>query len=152
MSSYLSLLVSGTLHSDGCIFPFLHCLSLLFFSQLFGRIPQTTILPSFISFSLGWFWSLPPVQRLTYSKCYLRLDIMISRWALEFPLLLFSFHNRPPLLFPSLPQSAYADWSQGIRRVAAQTLTIQWVSSLWPRSLSHLPTLGKVSVLLGEEG
>ena len=32
--SYLSLLFSGTLHSDGFIFPFL-CLSLLFLSQLY---------------------------------------------------------------------------------------------------------------------
>ena len=38
------------------------CLQLLFFSQLFLRPPQTTTLPSCISFSLGWFWSLPPLQ------------------------------------------------------------------------------------------
>ena len=60
--SYLSLLLFGTLHSDGYIFLFLFSLSLLFFSQLFVRPPQTTILPSCISFSLGWFWSLPPIQ------------------------------------------------------------------------------------------
>ena len=41
--SYLFLLFFGTLHSNGCIFPFLLCLSLLFFSQLFIRPPQTTI-------------------------------------------------------------------------------------------------------------
>ena len=44
---YRSLLFFGTLHSDGFIFPFLLCLSLLFFSQLFVRSPQTTILPFF---------------------------------------------------------------------------------------------------------
>ena len=60
--SYLSLLFFGTLHSNGCIFPFLLCLSLLFFSQLFVRPPQTTILPFCISFFGGWSWSLPPVQ------------------------------------------------------------------------------------------
>ena len=38
------------------------CLSLLFFSQLFVRPPQITILPCWISFSWGWFWSLPPEQ------------------------------------------------------------------------------------------
>ena len=43
--SYLSLLFFGTLHSDGYIFPFLLCLQLLFFSQLFVRPPQTTIFP-----------------------------------------------------------------------------------------------------------
>jgi len=59
----LSLLASfGTLHSDGYISPFLLCLSPLFFSQLFVRLPQTTILPFCISFAWGWFWSLPPVQ------------------------------------------------------------------------------------------
>ena len=59
--SYLSLVFFVTLHSDGYIFPFLLCLSLLFFSQLFVRPPQTTILPFCISFSWGWSWSLPPV-------------------------------------------------------------------------------------------
>ena len=39
---YLSLLFFRTLHSDGYIFPFLLCLSPLFFSQLFVRSPQTT--------------------------------------------------------------------------------------------------------------
>jgi len=35
----------------GKIFAFLLCLLLLFFSQLFVRLPQTTILPFCISFS-----------------------------------------------------------------------------------------------------
>ena len=48
--SYLSLLFFGTLHSNGYILPFLLCLSRLFFSQLFVRLPQTTILHFF---SLG---------------------------------------------------------------------------------------------------
>ena len=56
------LAVFWTLHSDGCIFPFLLCLLLLVFSQLFQRPPQTTILPFYISFSWGWFWSTPPEQ------------------------------------------------------------------------------------------
>ena len=63
MFFYLSWLFFGTLHSDRYIFPFLLCLSLLFFSQLFVRLPsQTTFLYSFISFSWGWFWSSPPGQ------------------------------------------------------------------------------------------
>ena len=70
--SYLSLLFSGTLHSVGFIFPFLPCLSLLFFSQLFVRPPQTTILPSCISFSLRWFWPPPVVQ------CYEPLYIVLQ--------------------------------------------------------------------------
>ena len=45
------LLFSRTSHSEGYIFSFLLCLLLLFFSQLFVRLPQTTILPFF--FLLG---------------------------------------------------------------------------------------------------
>ena len=60
--SYLSLLFFGILHSDEYIFLFLLCLSLLFFSQLFVRFPQTTILPFCISFSWGWSWSPTLVQ------------------------------------------------------------------------------------------
>ena len=37
------------------IFPFLLCLSVLFFSQLFVSPLQTTILPFCMSFSWGWF-------------------------------------------------------------------------------------------------
>ena len=53
--SCLSLLFFGTLHSDEYFFPFCLCLSLLFFSLLFVRPPQTTVLPFCISFSWGWF-------------------------------------------------------------------------------------------------
>jgi len=46
--TFLSLLLFfGTLHSDGYIFPFLVWFLLLFFSQLFVRPPQTTILHFF---------------------------------------------------------------------------------------------------------
>ena len=57
-----SLLVFGTLHSNGYIFPFLLCFLLLFFSQLVVRPPQTAILLFCISFSWGWSCSLSPVQ------------------------------------------------------------------------------------------
>ena len=56
--------------SDGCIFHFLLCLLLLFFTQLFVRPLQTTILPFCISFYWGWFWSPPPVQ------CYIVLQAL----------------------------------------------------------------------------
>ena len=43
--AFLSLFaIFESLHSDGCLFPFLLCLSCLFFSQLFVNPPQTTIL------------------------------------------------------------------------------------------------------------
>ena len=61
-NDYFSLLFFGTLHSNGYIFPFLLCFSLLFFSQLFVRSPQTAILLFCISFSWGWVWFLSPVQ------------------------------------------------------------------------------------------
>ena len=50
------------LHSEEYIVPFLLYLFLLFFSQQFVSLPQTTILPFCISFSWGWSSSLPPVQ------------------------------------------------------------------------------------------
>ena len=70
--SYLPMLFSGTLHSVGYIFPFLLCLWLLFFSQLLIRLPETTTLPSYISFSWEWFWSPPPIQ------CYESLSIILQ--------------------------------------------------------------------------
>ena len=47
---YHSLLFSGALCSVGFIVPFLPCFLLLFFPQLFVKPPQTTTLPSCISF------------------------------------------------------------------------------------------------------
>ena len=78
---------SGILHSNGCIFLFLLCL-LLFFSQLFVKPPQTTILPSCISFYLGWFWSSPPIQY------YEPLSIVLQALCLP---------NRIPWIYLSLP-------------------------------------------------
>ena len=60
--SYLSLLFSGTLHLFGYIFTFLPCLSILSFPQLFAKPPQTTTVPSCISFFGGWVWSPAPIQ------------------------------------------------------------------------------------------
>ena len=75
--SYLSWLFFGTLHSNGNIFPFFLCFSLLFISQLFVRPPQTTILPFCISFSWGCSWSLPPVQ------CHEPLSIVLQALCLS---------------------------------------------------------------------
>ena len=66
--SNLSLLFFGTLHSDRYIFPFLLCLALLFFSQLFVKPPQTTILPFHFPFSWRWSWSLPPISSVQFSS------------------------------------------------------------------------------------
>ena len=77
MLSYLSLLFFGILHLDGYISSFLLCLLFLFFSQLFVRPPQTTTLPFCISFSWGWFWSLPPIQ------CYKPSSIVLQAFCLS---------------------------------------------------------------------
>ena len=68
--AFLSLPFSATMHSNEYICLFLSHLLLLFFSQLLVKLSQTTTLPSCISFSLEWFWSLPPVQ------CYKPLSIV----------------------------------------------------------------------------
>ena len=57
-----SMLFFETLPLVGCTFPFLPCISLLFFLHIFVKPPQMTTLPSCFSFSLGWFCSLSPVQ------------------------------------------------------------------------------------------
>ena len=75
--SYPSLPFFGTLHSVVYIFPFLLCLSLLFFPQLFIKLLQTTM-----SFSQGWFWSLPPVQCYEPSSVVIQALYQIS--SLEF--------------------------------------------------------------------
>ena len=49
----LSLLLFGIRHSDRNISPFLLCISLLFFSQLFVRPPQTAIFAFLHFFSMG---------------------------------------------------------------------------------------------------
>ena len=57
-------LLFGSLDSNGYIFPFLLCFSLLFFSQLFVKPPLTTILPFF--FFLHLF--------------FLRMVLIIASW------------------------------------------------------------------------
>ena len=104
---YLSLLVFGSLHSDGYIFYFLLCLLLLFFSQLFVRPPRTTILP-FCTFFPPWEWSwlLPPVQ------CHKPLSIVLQVLFLS---------NLIPWIYLSLPLNNHkgfdlghtAEWSSG---------------------------------------
>ena len=61
--SYLSLLLSGTLNSIGCIFPFLLFLSLLFFCQLIVRTAHAT--PLF----LPWEPHEQYERHLLYSVC-----------------------------------------------------------------------------------
>ena len=87
--SYLSFLFSGTLHSVRFIFFFLPCLLCLFLSQLFVMPLQTTTLLTCISFSLGWFCSLLPVQ------CYELLSIVLQAQCL--PELIPWSYSSPPL-------------------------------------------------------
>jgi len=66
LSLYLSCLLSLSfcLHYSSFVVLLLYelIILLLFFSQLFVRPPQTTIVPFSTSFSWGWSWPLPPVQ------------------------------------------------------------------------------------------
>ena len=71
------LLISPCYSLELCIhfdtyFPFSFASCFSFFLSYLLRPPQTTTLPSCISFSLGWFWSLPPGQ------CYKLLSIVIQ--------------------------------------------------------------------------
>ena len=77
--SYLSLLFFGTLHSNGYIFPFLLCLSLIFFSQLFVSPPQTTILPFCISFPLlPNFWHTLKIKFCILSMCFWLCSVLCT--------------------------------------------------------------------------
>ena len=107
--SYLSLLFFGTQHSDAYIFPFLLCLSLLFFFQLFRRPLQTTVLPFCRSLSWGWFWSLPPI------RCYEPLFIVPQALCLS---------DRIPWVYLSLPLCNHKGFDLG------QTWMAYWLSLL----------------------
>ena len=69
--SYISLLFSGIIHSDGYIFPFLLCLSPLFFSQLFSKVSSDNHFVLHFFF-LGMVWSAPSVQ------CHEPLSIVLQ--------------------------------------------------------------------------
>ena len=109
------LAVLWTLLSDGYIFLFLLCLSLLFFSQLFGRPPQTTILPFCISFLGGMV--------LITASCAMALCLsdLIPWIYLSLPLyncnIWFRSHLNGLLVFPtflnlSLNFSIRSSWSE----------------------------------------
>ena len=73
--SYLSLLFSGTLHSNGSIFPFLFCLLLPFFSQLFASPPQTTICLFAFLFLLDGFDHCLPYNVANLSPQFFRYSL-----------------------------------------------------------------------------
>ena len=79
--SFKSPLISLCYSLELCIqlsisFPF--SLAFGFFPLLFVKPPQTTTLPSCISFSLGWFWSLPPVQCYKLLSTVLRVPCLLD--------------------------------------------------------------------------
>ena len=77
------------------IFPFLLSFLPLFFSQLFVRPPQTTILPFCIS--CGWSWSLPPVQ--CYKPLFMVLQVLGPSDLVSSIYLLLSLYNRKGFFF-----------------------------------------------------
>ena len=148
--SYLTLLSSETLF----IWLYLSLspwLFLLFFPQLFVKPPQTTTLPSCISFFLGgggWFWSLPPVRHSVYqiysleSICHLHCIIIrnliqvIPEWPSSFLYFLQfkpEFGNKEfmiwasqlPVLFLLTVQS-FSIFGRKEYNQSDSVLTIQW--------------------------
>ena len=116
------------------IFPFLLCLSRLFFSQLFVRPLQTTILPFGISFSWEWFWSLLTIQQneppsivlqelcpsesltpIIHLPCIIIRDLIqvIPEWSSGFPYFLqfkSEFGSKELMIEPqSAPSLVFAD-------------------------------------------
>ena len=87
ISPYYSL--KFCIQSGIYIISFLLCFSSVFFPQLFVQPPQTITLPSCISFSLWWFWSLPVVQ------CHKPLSIVLQTLCL--PDLIPWIYSSPPL-------------------------------------------------------
>ena len=88
------LLISPCYSLELCIhfdtyFPFSFASCFSFFLSYLLRPPQTTTLPSCISFSWGWFWSSPPVQ------CYKPLSIVLQPLCL--PDLVPWIYSSPPL-------------------------------------------------------
>ena len=63
--------------------------SFVFLFSAICKATQTTILPSYISFSWGWIWSLPPVE------CYKPLSIVLQAFCL--PALIPWIDLSPPL-------------------------------------------------------
>ena len=74
-ASFLSLLVHLCIQLGGYMFPFFYCFLLLFSPQLFIKPPHTTTLPSCMSFCLGWFGSLPPIQHIIPSTVFQALSL-----------------------------------------------------------------------------
>ena len=126
-ASYLSLLCSG--------FTWVYIsLSLLPFTSLhFSAIckpPETTTLPSCISFSLGWFWSLPPLQ------CYEPPFIVLQAFSL--PDLILWIYSSPPLY-------NHKEFKLGHTWMACASLIVQLVK--------NLPAVQEILVwFLGQEG
>ena len=75
------------LHSDAYVFPFLLCFSLLFFSQLFVRPPQTAILLFCISFP----WGLYGMSSVQFSRSVVSNSLRLHE----------SQHTRPPCPSPA---------------------------------------------------
>ena len=76
--SYLSLLFFGTLHSNGYIFPFLLCFSLLFFSQLFVRPPQMCF---HLHVPILLLWYLPPKQSGSHTHTHKSTSLIVKTLA-----------------------------------------------------------------------
>ena len=110
------------LHSEEYIVPFLLYLFLLFFSQQFVSLPQTTILPFCISFSWGLFWSPLPVQS------YEALSIVLQSLCLS---------DLIPWIYLSLPLYSCKGFDLGHTSIGSQRFRHNW--SDWACTHTHIP-------------
>ena len=112
--SCFSLLFFGTLRSDGCICPFPLCRSLLFFSRVFVRPLQTTVLRCCISFSWRWLWSPLPVL------CYEPPSMVLQALCLS---------DLLPWIYLSLPLYNCKGFDLGhtcMKAMASHSCTLAW--------------------------
>ena len=132
--SYLSLLFFGTLHSNGCIFRFLLCFSLLFFSQLFGLLSHF----AFIIWRRQWH----PTPVLLPGKSHERRSLVgCSPWGREesdtterlqfhFSLSCIGEGNGNPLQCSCLenPRDGGVWWA-AVYGIAQSRMWLKWLSS-----------------------
>ena len=103
------------------IFLFAPCFLLLFFPKLFIKPLQAITLPFCISFSLGRFWSAPPVQ------CYESLSIALQVLCLSDPILWISLSS---LLYDHKEFGLGYTWISSVQSFShVQLFAIPWIAA-----------------------
>ena len=130
-------LISSCYSLELCIqmgISFLFSFAFHFFSQLFVRPPQTTILPFCISFSWGWSWSLPPLQ------CQKPPSIVLQALCLSdlTPWICLSIESREVFIYSfGCTWSSCGMWNFQLWRLGSSALTRDWT---WLPRISSMGT------------